>query len=148
MEACVIYIFVLWFSYFLMFNLMLVIWILHCLNITGASEFTLVFSEVVFAQCFFFFLCNVLQIVVCPFVLFLFGHCVVCACSISDFWSTLVSSTSLTLTLTTSRWSFTVIKKNERRYLIQLHLPKAHFYWEFIHFNGYLLLFSFSIHSG
>ena len=55
MEACVIYIFVLWFSYFLMFNLMLVIWILHCLNITGASEFTLVFSEVVFAQCFFFF---------------------------------------------------------------------------------------------
>jgi len=34
----------------------------------------------------FTFMCNVLQIVFCPFVPFLFGHCVVCSSSIYGFW--------------------------------------------------------------
>ena len=44
----------------------------------------------------FIFLCSVLQIVVCPFVLFSFGHCIVCPSSILDFrlpfWASSISS--------------------------------------------------------
>jgi hypothetical protein len=37
----------------------------------------------------FSFLCSVLQIVVCHFNLFCFGHCVVCPSSIYEFWLSL-----------------------------------------------------------
>ena len=48
---------------------------------SGGSEFTQDFSGVSGAQSFRF-LCSILLIIVCPYVLFLFGHCIVGSSSI------------------------------------------------------------------
>jgi hypothetical protein len=50
------------------------------------------------------FLCNVLQIVACSYVLFLFGNCVVCPSAIYGFWLPLWYLQTLFIPTSLSQW--------------------------------------------